>query len=404
MTRFPRLSLSMAAVVLAAGTQALATIPYTPVTPDAFNIGPSVPKPDQVMGKEYSHDFDQTTAGLGGGADPQQVIQWDGIGGTTDGLDFTATRPMWTPDQEIDAIANHNDFLFQELFDDVSHLIFSHDDEVSGFLGPVGHFPVVVPSGGPVLLSNGNTIGGAGEVSIEKAGFFHLPETQDVWATQPEVNGMPLPRDVDGLEVWGVEPVTAALLGDTDKYSLDLDVMSGVSVWNASGTPYIPHAAIVSTVTSLLGPLTGAEMLLYDQADGEGVINLDALMVNDIHGDIDTFDVDPTSIPGLPPGASDSIIFSIRQVIDPTDPDGYYATGSELFFLNGDGTFGFLAHGGHAWDHSYALSSLRLGGPNGQAVIDINAIEAITQVPEPAGIALLLCSMGSVAAMRWRLG
>ena len=68
------------------------------------------------------------------------------------------------------------------------------------------------------------------------------------------------------------------------------------------------------------------------------------------------------------------------------DPDGYYATGSELFVL--ESTFAgpkvsFLDHGGHTWDHAYSLTELAVVGlpggpePDGLVVIDINAIEAI---------------------------
>lgn len=47
-------------------------------------------------------------------ADPEQIIAWDGGGGTVDTTDYTVTRPTWTPDQDIDAIANHRDALFEE--------------------------------------------------------------------------------------------------------------------------------------------------------------------------------------------------------------------------------------------------------------------------------------------------
>ena len=51
----------------------------------------------------------------------------------------------------------------------------------------------------------------------------------------------------------------------------------------------------------------------------------------------------------------------------------------------------FLDHGGHLWDKAYAITDLALAlGPD-FAVIDINAIEGISQevVPEPAGFALM---------------
>lgn len=386
---------SLAATLTLAGS-AKATIPYTPVTSGGFLIGPGVVPPEELRGKEYSHDFDHTTAGAGGAPDPQQVVAWDGIGGTTDGLDFTGTRPRWTPEQEIDAIANHNDALFRQLRRDASHLVFSHDDEISFITAAGGSFPGGVPAAGPVPLSNGMVIGGAGEVSIENAGLFASPETQGLWASQSQVNGMPLPRDVDGLELWGPEP---ALDGDTDKYSLDLDFLSGVSVWNGSGSAYLAHAAIVGAVESLLGPIPGPAILPFDNQEGRNAINLDALMVQDVFGEDESFDRDPT---GATDG--DTLIFSIRQIVDPSDPSGYYATGSELFVLNAATGASFLDHGSHTWDKGYALSSLMVAGPNGRGVIDINAIESVAGIPEPAGAALLGLSLFAMVATRHRLG
>jgi hypothetical protein len=143
-----------------------------------------------------------------------------------------------------------------------------------------------------------------------------------------------------------------------------------------------------------------------DQFPGIEGVNLDALMVRELFGDIDTFDRNPDGGPG------DQIIFSIRQIVDPADPDGYYATGSELFVLDGStGPAGttYLMHGGHLWDHMYALTSLAVGpgGPfNGRGVIDINGIEAIGEavvVPEPASMLLGCLALAGVVVWRKRV-
>ncbi len=396
--------LSIVAAALQVSAPAWATIPYTPVSPTgASPLGPGVEVVSKVPGKEYSADFDHTTAGLGGSPDPQQVVAWDGIGGTADGIDFSGTRPSWTLDQEIDAIANGRDRFFNAIREDEAHLVFSYDDQASAIVAAPGAglmaVPLPLPGGGPVLLSNGNLIGGSGELSVEEAGAFSASSTQSLWASQAEINGMPLPRDIDGVELWGPEP---AFTEDTNKYSLDLDFLSGVSVWNGNGTPYIDHSTIVSAVESLLGPIPGPAFLPFDNQEGINAINLDALMVSDV-GEQDIFDGDPTG----GGGPTDFVIFSIRQIIDLADPTGYYATGSELFVLGGDGTISFLAHGGHVWDKSYALAELSVLDPFGNnlnGVIDINAIEAIASIPEPAAAALLFTCLGSVGAMRWRLG
>jgi len=375
-----------------------ATIPYGPLAGGIpGGLGPGLAAPSIVPGKEYSHDLDLTTTLGGGIADPEQVIAWDGSGGTADGLDYTGTRITYTPDDEVDATANRRDHLFNQLIGDgdTAHLIFSHDDMISVYGAAGAAFaPFSVPSAGPITLTGGSVIGGAGELSYELASAFSPPSTQGVWALQTDINGSPLPIDVDGVEVWGPEP---AFTADADKYSLQVDAFSGTSVWNLSGTPYVPHATIVAAVTSLLGPIPGSAVLPYpDYFDGDAVINLDALMVQDIisvpGAEGDTFDRDPAGDIG------DRIIFSIRQVPDPADPDGYYATGSEIFVL--DATLGpagttYLSHGGHLWDHAYALSDLAIppdliDGLHG--VIDVNAIEAICEevVPEPSSVLLTL--------------
>ena len=384
---------------------ASATIPYGPLSGGIpGSLGPGLASPSAVPGKEYSHDIDFTTTGGGGIADPEQVIAWDGSGGTADGLDFSGTRPNYPDDDQVDALANHGDHLFPQVIgqNDTAHLIFSHDDQISVYGAAGGPFaPLTVPSAGPVTLSGGTVIGGAGELSYELASAFAPPSTQGVWAPQPAINGMPLPRDVDAVELWGPEP---ALSADSNKYSLEVDGFSGTSVWDlTTGSTYIPHGTIVSAVESLLGPVSG--VLPYpDSFDGDAAVNLDALMVQDIIGSDSTFDRDPTGGPG------DQIIFSIRQIVDPSDPDGYYATGSELFVLDATtGTLGttYLFHGGHLWDHAYALSSLAISPDlvDGRAVIDINAIEAVsaTVIPEPSSIVLLaMVGVGAAAFARRR--
>src|SRR5690606_8119981 len=137
-----------------------------------------------------SHDYDSTTVGAVAlpppPADPEQVIAWDGIGGTTDGIDYSLSRSVDFPrEQEVDALANSNDALYRRLREDLAHLIFSHDDVVA--TSPVGGGPVFVPgllpSTGPVALSNGNVIGGTGDLSVEESGVYAgaPPEIQYSW-------------------------------------------------------------------------------------------------------------------------------------------------------------------------------------------------------------------------------
>ena len=103
-------------------------------------------------------------------------------------------------------------------------------------------------------------------------------------------------------------------------------------------------------------------------------------------------------------GPGDSLTFSIRQIADNSDTDGFYATGSELFTLSAVDsgvTYGFLNHGGHDWDHAYALSAMADSVTGRQ--FDINAIEAIS-VPEPATFMLtpfaMLALLGQIRRRR----
>lgn len=369
------------------GTESYATIPYAGAGGPFPGFGPGIGAPTLVGGKEYSHDFDSSTIGAGAVGpppfDPQQIVAWDGIGGTIDVTDYTGTRPTWTPDDQMDAIANHRDFAYHEVKSEIAHLIFSIDDMSYAYPGGLGGAPalVPVPSAGPIFTPVG-PIGGAGEISYELGtSFGAVPSTVGTWATQAMINGMPLPDDIDGTEVWGPEPP----LADADKYSLDMDIFSGTSVWNGSGTPYIPHATIAGAVISLLGPDVDPDL-----------INIDALMVQDVAGDPDRFDGDPAGAGGF----GDEIIFSIRQIPSPGDPSGYYATGSELFVLPAFGPASFLSHGGHLWDKGYALFAFNVSGPQNPHVLDVNAIEAVGEfsTPEPASLALVM--LGATACLK----
>ncbi|MCA9240062.1 MAG: hypothetical protein KDA37_07680 [Planctomycetales bacterium] len=388
LTRFGLFSL-LAATLCA--PQSYAAAPYSPVpVVGPPTVGPGVVAPRHVYGKEFSHDIDLSIAL--GGPDPQQVINWDGVGGVIDGIDYSGATPF---ELQVDAIANQRDALFRNVMRDDAHLVYSIDDMITVYTGG-GPAPFSIPHAGPItLLPSGQTIGGSGEVSMEMAGAFAPPSTHLLWASQPEVSKMPLPEDVDGLELWGPEPVKVeeggVFIGDADKFSQELDSVSGVSVWNASGSPYVFHPMIVSAVESLLGPIPFTAFLPYDQQEGRNAINLDALMVLDSAGRPDEFDLeflpplseDLTDQAGRPLDFNehrDTIIFSIRQIIDPIDPDGYYATGSELFVLDSLSGASFLVHGGHVWDQAYALSELGFkldDQEDVRGVLDINALEAI---------------------------
>ncbi len=154
------------------------------------------------------------------------------------------------------------------------------------------------------------------------------------------------------------------------------------------GIPFVSHAAIVSAVTGLLGAPVAPGL----EEELPFLIDLDALMVHDELSDNEFA------------AANDTIVFSIRQIPDPVDPDGYYATGSELFELNGAGGASFLFHGGHLWDHGYALTDMRWVIDDTQSIqLDVNAIESVaTSVPEPSSLVLAIFSLVGLFGYLWR--
>lgn len=390
-------------------TPAQANQPYVQVPGNPnwiFQLGQGIVTPGQVFGKEYSHDRDHD---LNSTLSPEQVVAWDGSGGTANGVNYVGTRPNFTTLSEVDAIANHLDALYVPLKLDEAHLIYSIDNTGNTFFpqagGPGFHQNVTVPSSGPIVLPN-SVVGGAAEISYELAtqgaAFGNPLNTHGLWASRVQINASPIPDDIDGIEVWGPEPAFAA---DSDKYSLDPDSFSfgvvtndAISVWNQSGTPYVLHSRIAQAVQSLLG-----------QAPSEREINVDALMVRDFVGDNNIFERDAND--------TDEIIFSIRQILDPNDPSGFYATGSELFVLEAPfatgapGLASFLNHGGHLWDKNYALLNMTtlltilLDNEEFEVTVqlDIDGIEAVpeaTVVPEPSTALLLLIGTAALARRR----
>lgn len=370
-----------------------------------FGISPSpgvaLPHPSLVPGKEFSHHFDYDDAEAPV-ADAEQVVAWDGFGGTMATDDHTLHRALSgdSLDRQLDAIANHRDVLFTELYSGVgipshgtTNLIFS----VTG--------SALIPSLGPIAILPGgfsgpNVIGGKGEFSYERPPALGF-EKQGIWATGTDIDltvpSLPASADtvdVDGLQLWGEEPPGSGTRAD--RYSHDMDFATGTSVWQETGggvgpdTPYIAHGTIVAAVTSLLGAIGGPTP--FHDIDANQ-IDLDALMV---------FDDSDSSEFGGPTGAGDRIIFSIKQIAHlagtaSLDGSAYYATGSELFVMDGTGAAAFLHHGGHYWDLAWASKDMvYTDGGSYVEQLDVNAIEAASVVPEPSSVVLTLVGLVSL--------
>lgn len=154
--------------------------------------------------------------------------------------------------------------------------------------------------------------------------------------------------DLDALEVWGNEGAD-----DAQHFSLEGDPGS-VAIWNYNGATSVPF---VST-GQIAGAIGNTSLVEF--------IDLDALMVG-----------------------SQRILFSIR----PT-PNGQF-DGGEIWHWDFANPATFLVHGGLTWDTANNVTAL-LGSEN------VDALEAVSVVPEPSTLVLAAFGLVSLIACRWR--
>ena len=330
--------------------------PYAPQGPFINpSPGPDVPTPTQVSGKEYSDHLDKNTGGAAAGPlpDPEQVISWDGVGGVQDSFDYTGSRlPNDDNDREVDALANPHDALFFNVQGNTSALLFSVD--------------------------------GYANVHVEKT-----DGTAGIWATPPAIDQHGV-TDVDGLEVWGVEPDgtgTDVPTGDATRYSLENPPPSGdplgISVWGYNPTAHASYSVWSSfELASAILPLApaGTELPLIEE-----LLNLDGMMN---YGGSDETDPDP----------NERIIFTIDPILNPQGAVVF--DGGEIFyFQRNGGSASFLNHGGHLWDTAFSVS-----GTFNLASENVNALESVatTAIPLPAAAWLGMLGLGALGIGKLR--
>jgi hypothetical protein len=237
------ISVLIMGAALASGGTALAsgnTSYGVPTPPGPFvNPEPGSPLPDprNVPGKEFSTQFDLNTNATG---TPGQSLFWDGLGGTANAIQYSATR-------QLDALANEFDALFDAVRQNATNLLFS----IQGDFGERSIY------------------------AIDPTGKISL------WANNDTINSPPPSAfDLDALEIWGPDQVA-----NGNMFSLEADVLpDGLS--SASVIKRMDNGSVQVKYDRL------AIATAIGRPDLEDVIDLDALMVK---GDSLLFSIRPIS-------------------------------------------------------------------------------------------------------------
>ncbi len=298
--------------------------------------------PSSVPGKEYSNYKDKDK---NWNSDPMQNLGWDGLGANRNAADYTISLSA-VENGEVDALAHSLDALFQGVVNNTASV---------GLL---------------TSLTSENHINSHDSTGVA-----------NIWATPGEVRGAPAHTqnadDVDGLEIWGSYDLeTNSYLDDADHFSLvgDMSNLGGTSVFyfdkNSNiSSPYISH-------TQLLGQLNN--FLHADFSE----IDLDAMMLNDMT-DIAQFE------------QGDSIMFSVAPIMTPN----VTLDGGEIFVWENGVSFGYLTQGGVTWDTINNVAGIFNSNSE-----NINALEAIQEVPEPTTCVLLMAGAAMLQRRRKRNG
>jgi len=190
----------------------------------------AIPGPLTVPGKEYSNDVDEDAVGA---VDFLQNIAWVGNGLAADTFDYSGSGPPPEDPDNVDALANCQDFLYPQV--------------------TTGLAPFVASFSGYGDIYYHNTGGGTG-----------------LWASGPvQVNSTAPPDDLDGLELWGPEGQD-----DANHYSIIGDPL-GPPLYPAVSVFFYNPGAHVSTPYILHQQVKAALGVDFD-------VDVDGLMVYDL--------------------------------------------------------------------------------------------------------------------------
>jgi hypothetical protein len=321
--------------------------PWNPMTSAVAIPSKYIPGPKAVPGKDISNVIDYEAPG---GADAEQDIAWDGLGGVRDSFDYSLSRvgyPDVNDDRQVDAIANGGDALYHEVIADQAALLFS-----------VSNYP-------NIMVEPINIAGGSGAAYV--------------WATSLQIDDMNPPVDVDGLEVWGGDQ-----LDDTDRYSLVDDpfaanAMGKVAVWAYAGGVSTPHILTTDLAAAIDLQYFGVGVGGPAWSHLVELMDVDAIMAN--------FGAD----------GGNNLLFSIApldlsQFSQAGGPLLPTFDGGEIFvYTSPTSPTSFLRHGGHLWDTTFdVMNTFNLPSEN------VNALEAVAAVPEPSSIVLALLGVACV--------
>jgi hypothetical protein len=339
------LGLALGALVLGLGSLPTAALagPFVPCgavpRPGCVLPAPSdqIPIPAVVPGKEYSDHRDKNT------------------------LPPPDTVPVFDPEQNIawDGLGGVAD-TFDYTGSRIPTLGDDADREVDALANSGDSlFNAVTRSASALLFS----VDASPNIYVESTGG-----APGFWAQPPAIDQHGV-VDLDGLEVWGGDGPDG---DDADRYSLEFD-----PVLDPTGR----RIAVFSYAAGMATPL------FFDDELAVAIGQLLLLVDSDLQVLIEAIDVDATMVD------EEKILWSIDPL---TLPSGIALDGGEIFLWDraAGGAASFLVHGGHIWDTAFNVAgTFDLQSEN------VNALEAVSTIPEPATLLLLGAGLAGLVGL-----